>query len=168
MIFCFQILLNLFWHTDKEFFSARKLIRIILRPLSALSLDPKKSRPQYISAQKISTLFWCTAWVWNWKIIFRFASIHGPACFILNVLYVCPFHLLWDTKNVKDRPQCTESCNWYHTRHKAVVVLTIWHREQNKQELELFQISLEAHSATYSTLHVTTSTSAIVFEGRHN
>ena len=35
------------------------------------------------------------------------------------------FHLLWDTKNVKDRPQCTESCNWHHTRHKAVVVLTI-------------------------------------------
>ena len=41
----------------------------------------KKSRPQYISAQKISTLFWCTEWAWNWQIIFRFASIHGRACF---------------------------------------------------------------------------------------
>jgi hypothetical protein len=27
------------------------------------------------------TLFWCTEWVWNWQIIFRFASIHSRACF---------------------------------------------------------------------------------------
>jgi hypothetical protein len=37
-------------------------------------------RPRYISAERISTLFWCTEWTWNWLIIFRFASIHGRAC----------------------------------------------------------------------------------------
>ena len=42
---------------------------------------PEKSRSRYISAQKISTLFWCTEWAWNWHIIFRCASIHGRACF---------------------------------------------------------------------------------------
>jgi hypothetical protein len=55
-------------------FSAWKLTWIILRPLSALLLDLKKSCPRYISAQKISTLFWCTGWAWNWQILFRFAS----------------------------------------------------------------------------------------------
>jgi hypothetical protein len=38
-----------------------------------------------LSAQKISTLFWCTGWAWNWQIIIRFASIHGRACFILKL-----------------------------------------------------------------------------------
>ena len=55
-------------------FSAWKLTWIILRPLLALLLDLKKSCPRYISAQKISTLFWCTGWAWNWQILFRFAS----------------------------------------------------------------------------------------------
>ena len=27
--------------------------------------------------------FWCIGWTWNCQIIFRFASIHGRACFIL-------------------------------------------------------------------------------------
>ena len=45
--------------------------------------EPKKSHPRYIS-----TLIWCTderEIVWNWQIIFRFASIHGRACFILII-----------------------------------------------------------------------------------
>jgi hypothetical protein len=50
----------------------------------------KKSRPQYIPAPKISTLFWWTGWAWNWQIIFRFASIHGRACFILYFTYNDP------------------------------------------------------------------------------
>jgi hypothetical protein len=29
--------------------------------------------------------FWCTGWAWNCQIIFRFASIHGRACFILCI-----------------------------------------------------------------------------------
>ena len=43
--------------------------------LNETRFDPKKSRPRYISAQKISTLFWCTGWACNWQIILRFASI---------------------------------------------------------------------------------------------
>jgi hypothetical protein len=79
----FQILLNLFWHTDKNFFFCVEVNSNNTAPSIAVSLDPKKSRPWYISAQNISTLFWCTGWAWNWQIIFRFASIHGRACFIL-------------------------------------------------------------------------------------
>jgi hypothetical protein len=45
----------------------------------------KKSRPRYISSQKISTLFVFTGYAWNRQPIFRFASIHGRACFILVV-----------------------------------------------------------------------------------
>jgi hypothetical protein len=41
----------------------------------------KKSSPTYLGP-KISTLFWCTGWAWNRKIIFRFASIRDRACFI--------------------------------------------------------------------------------------
>jgi hypothetical protein len=94
----FQILLNLFWHTDKKNFFC---VEVNSNPLSALSLDPKKSRPRYISAQKISTLFWCTGWAWNWQIIFRFASIHGRVCFILykrqRALYgiKCVLRIFW-------------------------------------------------------------------------
>jgi len=42
----------------------------------------KKSSPTYLGP-KISTLFWCTGWTWYRQIIFRFASIHGRACFIV-------------------------------------------------------------------------------------
>ena len=54
--------------------------------------DPKNIRPRYISAlkkvvpdlsrpKKSRHYSWCTEWAWNWQIIFRFASIHGRACF---------------------------------------------------------------------------------------
>ena len=49
--------------------------------LNETRFGPKKSRPRYISAHKISTLFWCNEWAWNWQTIFRFVSIHGRACF---------------------------------------------------------------------------------------
>ena len=45
----------------------------------------RKSRPRYISA-----LIWCTGWAWNWQIIFKFASIHGRACF--NIVHCCRLH----------------------------------------------------------------------------
>ena len=54
--------------------------------LNETRFDSKKSHPRYISAHKISTLFWCTGWAWNWQIIFKFASIHGRACFILFIM----------------------------------------------------------------------------------
>jgi hypothetical protein len=50
--------------------------------LNETRFGPKKNRPQYISAQKISTLF-DAGWAWNCQIIFRCASIHGRAGFIL-------------------------------------------------------------------------------------
>ena len=40
------------------------------------------SSPIYLGPKNLDT-FWCTGWAWNWQIIFRFASIHGRACFIL-------------------------------------------------------------------------------------
>ena len=45
--------------------------------LNETRFGPIKIRPRYISAPKISTLFWFTEWEWDWQIIFRFASIHG-------------------------------------------------------------------------------------------
>ena len=35
----------------------------------------------YLGPKNLDT-FWCTGWVWNCQIIFRFASIHGRAHFI--------------------------------------------------------------------------------------
>jgi hypothetical protein len=37
--------------------------------------------PIYLGPKNLDT-FWCTGWAWNCQIIFRFASIHGRACFI--------------------------------------------------------------------------------------
>ena len=53
------------------------------KPTEYWYISALKKSPRYtgISAQKISTLFWCTEWAWNWQIIFRFASIHVRACF---------------------------------------------------------------------------------------
>ena len=75
-IFKFIKSLLTYW---QEFFRTR--VR-----LNETRFGPKKSRPRYMSAQKISTLFWCTGWAGNWQIIFRFASIHGPACFIFEMV----------------------------------------------------------------------------------
>jgi hypothetical protein len=68
------------WHTGNQYMvkSPENRMRSNLELLSVINV---KSRPRYISAQKISTLFWCTEWAWNWQIIFRFASIHGRARF---------------------------------------------------------------------------------------
>ena len=64
------------WYTGNQYMvkSAENRMRSNLELLPVINV---KSRPRYISAQKISTLFWCTEWAWYWQIIFRFASIHG-------------------------------------------------------------------------------------------
>ena len=59
----------------------------------------KKSSPIYLDT------FWCTGWAWNCKIIFRCASIHGRAGFILYFVY------LWITKLC-----CSET----HHRHRVL------------------------------------------------
>jgi hypothetical protein len=67
-----------------------------LQTLHSINIDilslriPEFEKRHYIFAQKISTLFWCTGWAWNWQIIFRFASIHGRACFILHEICMEP------------------------------------------------------------------------------
>jgi hypothetical protein len=83
----------------------------------------------YLSPKKISTLFWCTVWAWNWQIfwctgwawnwqiIFRFASIHGRAWFILiftfhwmtgTILKVRRGNLIYSPiKNIRD--QCLQN-----------------------------------------------------------
>jgi hypothetical protein len=58
-------------------------------PLNETRFGLKKSCLRYILAlkvvpdisSKISALFCCTEWAWNWQIIFRCARIHGRACF---------------------------------------------------------------------------------------
>jgi hypothetical protein len=84
-IFWFQIhITNGFmhrkWHTGNQYMvkSAENRMHSNLELIPVINV---KSRPRYISAHKISTLFWCTEWAWNWQMIFRFASIHGRACF---------------------------------------------------------------------------------------
>jgi hypothetical protein len=54
----------------------------------------KKASPIYLGPKNLDT-FWCAGWAWNCQIIFRFASIHGHACFILlqNVIYIIKFYL---------------------------------------------------------------------------
>ena len=47
----------------------------------------KESSPIYLGPKNIApNLLWCTGWAWNWQIIFKFASIHGRACFILSTV----------------------------------------------------------------------------------
>ena len=79
------------WHTGNQYMakSAENRMRSNLELLPVINVKSRpryisalnKSRPWYISAQKIWKLFWCTEWAWNWQIIFRFASIHGRARF---------------------------------------------------------------------------------------
>jgi hypothetical protein len=70
------------WYTGNQYMVKSAENRMCSN-LELLPVINVKSRPRYISAQKISTLFWCTEseWAWNWQIIFRFASIHARACF---------------------------------------------------------------------------------------
>ena len=87
-------LFKLFWHTDKNFcFYAEVNFWDFVRNdnsnkgtaarLNETSFDPKKkSSPIYLGPKNLHT-FWCTGWAWNCQIIFRCASIHGRAGFIL-------------------------------------------------------------------------------------
>jgi hypothetical protein len=79
------------WHTGNQYMvkSAENRMHSNLELLPVMNVNSrpqyisalKKSGPRYISAQNISTLFWCTEWAWNWQIIFRHAIIHGRARF---------------------------------------------------------------------------------------
>jgi hypothetical protein len=51
--------------------------------LNETRFGPKKKLSMtYLGPKNLDT-FWCIGWAWNWQIIFRFASIHGRAYFIL-------------------------------------------------------------------------------------
>ena len=58
--------------------------------LNETRFGPKnKSSPIYLYPKNLDT-FWCTGWTWNCQIIFRCASIHGRAGFILyNIRLRC-------------------------------------------------------------------------------
>ena len=58
----------------------------------------KKSSPIYLGPRNLDT-FWCTGWAWNFQIIFRCASIHGRAGFILYIILLSNIYLFL-TKNV--------------------------------------------------------------------
>ena len=87
-------LFNLFWHTDKNFcFYAKVNFWDFVRNdnsnkgttarLNETRFGSKnKSSPIYLGPKNLDTC-WCTGWAWNCKIIFRCASIHGRAGFIL-------------------------------------------------------------------------------------
>ena len=82
------------WHTDKNFcFYAEVNFWDFVRNdnsnkgttarLNETRFGPKKkSSPIYLDPKNLDT-FWCTGWAWNCQIIFRCASIHGRAGFIL-------------------------------------------------------------------------------------
>jgi hypothetical protein len=92
-------LFNLFWHTDKIFcFYAEVNFWDFVRNdnsnkgttarLNETRFGPKnKSSPIYLGPKNLDT-FWGTGWAWNCQIIFRCASIHGRAGFILSSRYV--------------------------------------------------------------------------------
>ena len=89
-------LFNLFWHTDKNFcFYVEVNFWDFVRNdnsnkgttarLNEIRFVPKnKSSPIYLGPKNLNT-FWCTGWAWNCQIIFRCASIHGRANFVLNI-----------------------------------------------------------------------------------
>jgi hypothetical protein len=55
----------------------------------------KKSSPIYLGSKNLDT-FWCTGWAWNCQIIFRCASIHGRAGFILFLPFFTEgYYLIW-------------------------------------------------------------------------
>ena len=102
-------LLNLFWHTDKNFcFYAEVNFWDFVRNdnsnkgttarLNETRFGPKKKlSPIYLGPKNLDT-FW-----WNCQIIFRCASIHGRAGFILferqRALYgiKCVLRIFWQT-----------------------------------------------------------------------
>jgi hypothetical protein len=82
-------LLNLFWHTDKNFcFYAEVNFWDFVRNDNSnkeTRFGPKKkSSPIYLGPKNLDT-FWCTGWAWNCQIILRCASIHCRAGFILKL-----------------------------------------------------------------------------------
>jgi hypothetical protein len=93
----FLNLFNLFWHTDNNFcFYAEVNFWDFVRNdnsnkgttarLNETRFGPKnKSSPLYLGLKNLDT-FWCTGWAWNCQIIFRCASIHGRAGFILGFI----------------------------------------------------------------------------------
>ena len=101
------------WYTGNQYM-AKYAENRMRSNLELLPVTKVKSR--YILAQKISTLFWCTEWAWNWQIIFRFASIHGRACF--NRWKEHPYIVLQYTprstqKEVKFRFQSSQGFTWF-------------------------------------------------------
>ena len=89
-------LFNLFWHTDKNccFYAEVNFWDFVRNDnsnkgttarLNETRFGPKnKSSPIYLGPKNLDT-FWCTGWAWNCQIIFRCASIHGRAGFILKL-----------------------------------------------------------------------------------
>jgi hypothetical protein len=59
-----------------------KCIPINMKPARPWMLAKNKLSPIYLGPKNLDT-FWCTGWAWNCQIIFRCASIHGRAGFIL-------------------------------------------------------------------------------------
>ena len=99
LILIFFNSLNLFWHTDKNFcFYAEvsfwdsvrndNLNKGTIARLNETRFGPKKKS----SPINLDT-FWCTGWAWNCQIIFRCASIHGRAGFILVDIELGSFYL---------------------------------------------------------------------------
>ena len=94
LFYLYWYLLNLFWHTDKnfciyaevnfwDFVRNDNLNKGTTDRLNETRFDPKKKlSPIYLDT------FWCTAW--NCQIIFRCTSIHGRTGFIL-LYYCCTF-----------------------------------------------------------------------------
>jgi hypothetical protein len=107
-------LLNLFWHTDKNFCfyaevnfwdfvrndNSNKGTTAWMRLDSALK---KKSSPIYLGPKNLDT-FWWTGWAWNCQIIFRCASIHGRAGFILKLT----------------------TCDWFYNKKKHPASFTVF------------------------------------------
>ena len=54
--------------------------------LNETRFGPKKKSSQIYLGPKNFDTFWCTGWAWNCQIIFRCASIHGRAGFILELI----------------------------------------------------------------------------------
>ena len=136
------------WYTGNQYMdkSAENRMRSNLELLPVINV---KSRPLYISAQKISTLFWCTEWVWNWQIIRRFASIHGRACF--NRWKEHPYIELQYT------PKSTQK--YRHGmcfRASSVFVLSIlfWFPQRTHYFWRVFRILFMEHKQDYSVTSV--------------
>jgi hypothetical protein len=84
-----DILRRIFVSTRKLTFESSKGVTARLN--ETRFCPKKKSSPLYLDPKNLDT-FWCTGWAWNCQIIFRCASIHGRAGFILTT--TCSFQLI--------------------------------------------------------------------------